>query len=489
MRGRVARGERLLLFAAWVTQLAILILVAAHHEMWRDEADVWLFARDAAFGDWRNFFQHSGSPPLWHLLVKPLARAGLQYASMVWLNVAIVAVGVAIFLRFAPLPLALKLLFPFGVLPLFEYGVVARSYGLSFTLLMAICALLSARRPQPLLLGLLLALLANTNAHSFLLAAGLGLYWLLESLRSRKPGTPLLSRGTLLGMAIAVAGAGFVVLLLWPPDDPQSFERESNKTRVLLSALRDAFFPAFSRFPGGVLGILSLGTILAALRPRREIFALLLACSALLLGFFVAVYGGYLRHAGFLWLAVTAALWFEERGVAFHVPQRARLLMLFAVSAVVAAKAGIDHAGLDIDAPFSGSSDAVAFLRTLDLDGAVVVAHPATTGEALLPDLPIQQLYYPGHDVTGSYLPWNRAYLTGLAKSVDDAMAQTRERFPDRSLVFITTRPMDDPAAWGRTWGLELLHRGPEPPRLFKQEERYSIFTTRDVGGGPTRAE
>jgi hypothetical protein len=48
---------------------------------------------------------------------------------------------------------------------------------------------------------------------------------------------------------------------------------------------------------------------------------------------------------------------------------------------------------------------------------------------------------------------------------------------------------MDDPAAWGRTWGLELLHRGPEPPRLFKQEERYSIFTTRDVGGDPTRAE
>jgi hypothetical protein len=115
-----ARGERALLVAAWVAQLAILIVVAAHHEAWRDEADVWLFARDAAPGEWRNFFQHSGSPPLWHLLVMPLARAGLPYASMLWLNVGIVSLGVAIFLRFAPLPLALKLLVPFGVLPLFE---------------------------------------------------------------------------------------------------------------------------------------------------------------------------------------------------------------------------------------------------------------------------------------------------------------------------------------------------------------------------------
>ena len=78
-------------------------------------------------------------------------------------------------------------LFPFGVLPLHEYGVVARSYGLSFTLLMAVCAALCARRQRPLLIGVLLALLANTNAHSLMLAAGLGLYWLLETLREREP--------------------------------------------------------------------------------------------------------------------------------------------------------------------------------------------------------------------------------------------------------------------------------------------------------------
>jgi hypothetical protein len=474
-----ARGERILLVAVWAAQLALLLFAAAHHEAWRDEADVWLFARDAAPGAWRSFFQHSGSPPLWHLLVMPLARAGLPYASMTLLNVAIVSAGVALFLRFAPLPLALKLIFPFGVLPLHEYGVVARSYGLSFALLMAACAALSARRRRPLWIGLLLALLANTNVHSLIVAAGLGLYWLLDTLREREPGAPLLSRDAIAGMAIAIAGGVFVVVLLRPPDDPQLIERETQSIRVVFSALRDAFYPSFSRLPGGLLGAASLGVMLAALRPRREPFAFLLFCSAALLGFFLAVYGGYLRHAGFLWLAATAALWFEERDAARRVPRRALLLSVFALSALAGAKAGIDRSGLDVDAPFSGASDAAAFLRTLDLHAAVVAAHPATTGEALLPELPLRQLYYPGHDEFGSYLPWNRSYLEGLAVTPEEAVARTLAKFPGRPLVFVTTRPLEDPARFG----LVLRHESAEPPRDFKQEEQYSIFTTSDVRG------
>ncbi len=186
------------------------------------------------------------------------------------------------------------------------------------------------------------------------------------------------------------------------------------------------------------------------------------------------MYGGYLRHAGFLWLAVTAALWFEERD---PVPRRAWLLGVFALAALAGAKAGIDRSGLDIDAPFSGAHDAAAFLRTLDLDAAVVAAHPPTTGEALLPELPLRRLYYPGLDAFGSYLPWNRSYLESLTLTPEQSAARARERFPERPLVFITSRPLADPARWGLT----LRYESVTPPREFKEEEQYSIFTTSDV--------
>jgi hypothetical protein len=473
-----ARGARALLVAVWAVQLALLVFVAAHHEMWRDEADVWLFTRDAAsFADWWSFLKHSGSPPLWHGLVALLTRAGLPYESMLWMNVAIVSAGVAIFLRFAPLPLALKLIFPFGVLPLFEYGVVARSYGLSFTLLMGACATLSARRSRPLLIGLLLALLANTNAHSLMIATGLGLYWLMETIRSRRPGAPLLPGSVIAGMVIAMLGGVAAILVILPPDDPQQFVREFQPLRILFGTLRDAFYPAFSRFPGGLLGAASLVAFVLWLRPSREPFVFLLWCSVALVGFFLGVYQGYLRHAGFLWLAVTAAVWFEEAKPSRRVPRRARLLMVFAACAMVSAKAGIDYAGLDADEPFSGSRDAAAFLQTFDLDGVVVAAHPPTTGEALLPYLPIRTLYYPGHRVVGSYMPWNKAYADGLGVTAEEAAAHVHETFAGRPLVFITTRPLENPAQWGLT----LRYESAAPPRLFKQEEKYSIFTTSGV--------
>jgi hypothetical protein len=473
-----ARAERLLLVAAWLVQLTLLLVVAAHHEPWRDEADVWLMARDAPPSAWVSFLKHSGTPGLWHLLVLPLARSGLPYASIVYLNVAIVSVGVAIFLRYARLPLLLKLLFPFGVLPLHEYGVVARSYGLSFTLLMAVCAAFCARRQRPLGIGLLIALLANTNAHSLVLAAGLGLYWLLVTLRTQPPGAPRLPRAVALGMTVAIAGGLFAVVLLIPPDDPQTALREFHVSRVMLSALRDAFFPSFSRFPGGCLGTIAMVAIVYLLRRNREVFAFASWSAVSLVVFFLAIYAPFLRHAGFLWLAMVAALWLEERDTARRVPQRAALLLIFTLAALSHLKTGIQHSGLDYDEPFSGSFDAALFLRTLDLDAAVVSAHPATTGEAILPHLPIASLYYPGHDAIGSYMPWNGAYVRGLIPTAPEAFLATRSRFPEpRPIVFITTKPIDEPEALGLT----LRHRSAAPPEIFKQEEVYSIYTVGEV--------
>jgi len=487
MRGRPsARSERALLVGVWVAQLAILLVVAAHHEPWRDEADVWLFARDAAPSAWLSFLKHSGTPGLWHLLVTPLARSGLRYASINLLNVAIVSIGVAIFLRHARLPLLLKLLFPFGVLPLHEYGVVARSYGLSFTLLMATCAVLGARRPRPLLTGLLIALLANTNAHSLVLAAGLGFFWILETWRARPSGAPVSTRAMALGMAIAIAGGLLAIWILLPPDDPQLIEREFRVERVLLSLLRDAFFPSFSRLPGGCLGAVSLIWIVLALRPRREVFAFMLWSAVGLVTFFLTVYSGFLRHAGFLWLATTAAVWLEEGDVSRRVPRRSVLLLLFAFSALSHLKSGVNRSGLDYDEPFSASFEAAEFVRSLDLGSAVVAAHPATTGEAVLPYLPIATFYYPGHDAFGSYMPWNGAYVRGLVTTEPDAFLQTRARFPEpRPIVFLTSKPIDDPAALGLT----LRHRTAAPLDDFKQEEEYWIYTAGDVpiAGGAAR--
>src|SRR4051812_40575150 len=59
--------------AAWC---ALVAWVLPLHEPWFDEAQAWLIARDATLWEILGRMSYEGSPPLWHLLLAPLAKAG-----------------------------------------------------------------------------------------------------------------------------------------------------------------------------------------------------------------------------------------------------------------------------------------------------------------------------------------------------------------------------------------------------------------------------
>jgi hypothetical protein len=520
-----SRHTTVALRTVFFVHLTIALLVAANHEPWRDEADIWLFGRDAPPAEWWSFLRHSGHPGLWHLLVAGLVHSGLPYASMTFANVAIVSLGIAIFLRFARLPLVMKLLLPLGVLPLYEYGVVARSYGLSFMLSMAACATLveiRARRDArdlipaaarsgrmtgapatsdastantntarlSIALGAFLALLANTNVHSLILAAGFGLFWIVDERSHRSTGERAFSRAALLGMSIAVAGGLAAIVQVLPPADPQFVERTWAPVRVLSGALMDAFFPRGGRWLGGILGTALLALCVPLARRDRALLAFWIVTVGGLCGVFLFVYPPYQRHAGFLWISAVCVLWIARSrdatssDVVVSPRVRTAIASVFTLSLAFTAVEGVRLASLDLRKPFSASREAAEFVKTLDLDGAIVAAHPSTMGEAILPHLPIQKLYYPGIESMGSYLLWDSAYWLGVHVENTVALRRTRAAYPEPiPLVFITTSALERPEASGLT----LRHRTEIPPRAFKDDEQYFIYTSDGVGVLPTQ--
>ncbi|NBQ53799.1 MAG: hypothetical protein EBU49_09495, partial [Proteobacteria bacterium] len=106
---------------AWLT---------AHHELWRDEADSWLLARDGSFLDIFRIMPDAGHPPLWYLLLKPFAAAGLSWRWMQGINLLAmcVATGLLIFKSGFDLiliaPVVLSFVFSY------EFPVIARNYSL-----------------------------------------------------------------------------------------------------------------------------------------------------------------------------------------------------------------------------------------------------------------------------------------------------------------------------------------------------------------------
>lgn len=164
---------------SWVECLVLFLFatIAAvtvwFHEPWADEAQAWLIARDLGIRGILHQMGYEGSPPLWHLLLWILIRLHLPYTALGAVSVTLVAAGMYIWLRWSPLPLAVRLLVPFAFYYQYQYAVVARSYALSTFLAFAAVALWRAKPVRVIPFGLVVALLAQTNMHGFMIAGGI----------------------------------------------------------------------------------------------------------------------------------------------------------------------------------------------------------------------------------------------------------------------------------------------------------------------------
>jgi hypothetical protein len=149
----------------------IVAFIAMRHEFWRDEVRALSLAMDAhSLSDLPALLKDEGHPMLWYVLLWAGFRMTSSKLVLPVLSLLIGGAAVAIFVFHAPFPRWLKALFVFGGLPLYEYSVMARNYGISMLLLFVFAWLYRSRRKHPLLLGTVVALLCNTNIHSLLLA-------------------------------------------------------------------------------------------------------------------------------------------------------------------------------------------------------------------------------------------------------------------------------------------------------------------------------
>lgn len=116
--------------------LGVSAFTASHHEMWRDEIQAWLIARDS--GSVFELFAHlkyEGHPGLWHLCLMPLTRITHSPVIMQVFHLLIAGIVVYLFVRYAPFNLLQKFLFCFGYFVLYEYAILARNYALGLLLI------------------------------------------------------------------------------------------------------------------------------------------------------------------------------------------------------------------------------------------------------------------------------------------------------------------------------------------------------------------
>ncbi len=430
----------LLIAALW---LLLVIFAISKHEFWRDEVRDLSIARSVSSPfELVGATQNEGHPLLWYLLLfaaKSIVDAPWVLPAVSVL-VSLVAVLAALF--FSPFKLWFKCLLIFGSLILFENTVMARPYGLSFLLLAVIAALYRNPQKHPLWLGIALALLANANVHSAILASLIGMLWVTDWITNRRE-QPSPKTNWIVAIAFVIVAAGLLTcaLTVIPSGDSLFAPLRANLTpnNIVISALTTLARPD-----------LNFSTLMPAFVPPALLIALYYAALIGLIGkpkllgiavlaqmafgvLFQTVYPASARHQGVFLVFLVFLYWllFEPNSIFPTAKPKFNLAMKVGLQLGLG---GLLLANLiqlkgtlwpDITG-MSSSSAALGSLLNTDprLRDAIIVPEPDYLMDAL-PYYADNRVYYPRESRFGTYVSWTLNSRTDL--SLAELIAQAKE--------------------------------------------------------------
>jgi len=436
---------------------ACLVATTIHfHEPWRDEAQAWLIARDLDIPGILGRVGAEGSPPLWHFLLHPLARLGLPYQSMHAVSFVMGLASIGLILFASPFARWQKGVLVFSYLMLFEYSVLARSYGLSVMLIFALAALNPRRLDWPWAVFGLLITLALTNLHGLVLAGVIGSFYVWTDWR----GHALHPTSLLFLVAVCSLMLAFAILvhhaeLSWRP---WRFFDHHLVHRIIL----DGIARWRPRWLGAVMVVPMFIALTRELRDKPAALFLLYAPIAVYSLSPLANFTVHYRHRGFVLLTVIFVLWtqvlprhsdpaggavtFLDRCLARMRKVSAGSLASFFLFACLAGSipAGVRAVRDDIRGPFS-MSQAMADYIDREAKGAVIAAWPASFASSLAPHLPGRSFWYLDVAEWGTFVAWERRDL--LVKA--EALARLRAHFGETLPWLLIDEPLDAPEELG----------------------------------------
>jgi hypothetical protein len=234
------------------------------------------------------------------------------------ISIMVALAAVVIFMLYAPFPLWFRILFIFSGLPVYEYSVVARNYGISMLLLFLVAHLYSKRKEHPLLLATLLALLANTNIFALLISCLIFGLWLWSFWSERQKGIKPVSKRALISLSLIFFSGVVMSMLFIAPRENSNLVSEGIDLHIrnLVSvAIHSILRPdlSFNMFFSGWLppffriSLLYLVIIGLIGRPKLMVAAF---TTQLFIGMFFRIFlvGSY-RHEGIYLIFIVALYW------------------------------------------------------------------------------------------------------------------------------------------------------------------------------------
>ncbi|WP_016875198.1 hypothetical protein ACF3DV_18390 [Chlorogloeopsis fritschii PCC 9212] len=427
----------------------ILSLVGiVNHEMWRDELQAWLIARDSSsLIDVFNNLRYEGHPGLWHTFLYIITRFTHNPIAMQFFHLLIATLVIYTFVKYSPFNRLQKALFTFGYFPFFEYNLISRNYNLGVLFLFLFCCLFPKRHQSYVWLAILLALMVNTNVYIMIIALSLAMTLFIEYVFNQNLRNHYSRNKKNLIFSLAIFSLGLIVSLsqilrVTSVNTPSQagntivvtqFEILINSVKKLagiITLISRSYIPIpqflnfqfwnTSIFPPAISLLLSIILLCFAICIFiRKPFVLFLYCSGTfgILLFAYTKIRGVLRHHGHLFILFIACLWLYhyyqnsswsiprfKRFTNFWYKQKDKLITSILLTHLFA---GIFAFSIDLAYPFSASRDAAKYIINNQLNNNIIIGSKDYIISPLAALLD-RKIYYPEINSFGSFIDWGK---------------------------------------------------------------------------------
>ncbi|MBV9770976.1 MAG: hypothetical protein JOZ32_15485 [Bryobacterales bacterium] len=353
-----------LIYVAAGAYAVLLALTVPHHEPWVDEAQSWLLGRDASLAAlWGKLLHYEGTPGLWQTLLHALLRLGLPYSTYNFVPAVLGFTATVLLLRYAPLPIFIRILLPFTYYLCYQYAVIARSYALLTPLLFAIAAIYRQAAHRLVPMTVLLGLLASVSVHGLILSVCIWAICFVPHWR------PKLAIPTLVYWCVLIVFA----ICAWPAKDVGFAEhRGLANLHLFPDVIQASFAGAFTGYWLASLAVIAL-SLPFLWRGGGWLFFLLASATLCLFGTIVYAQPW---HFGILFLAWLFAIWISADNTPLTAPVVIALLVTIGFQGYWTASA----IRYDWSHAYSGSLAAAQYFREHGLPpgGLYAIGYSAT---------------------------------------------------------------------------------------------------------------